>query len=73
MVTETQPENDVMDAHREQMEARKRIEKVKALPLINADNTDLKTGERASPRMNTDERGSSGKQNLPLITLITLI
>jgi hypothetical protein len=29
MVTEIQPENEVMDAHREEMEKRKRIEKAK--------------------------------------------
>jgi hypothetical protein len=58
MVTESENENDVMDANRKQMEARKRIEKVKGLPLMNTDDTDLKTGEKTSARVNTDERGS---------------
>ena len=53
MVTETQPENDVMDAHQQQMEKLKRIEKVKTLPLINTDDTDLKTGETG---LTTDTR-----------------
>jgi hypothetical protein len=60
MVTETQPENDVMDAHREQLEKRKRIEKVKTLPLISTDDTDLKTEEKTSPRINTDQTDLSG-------------
>jgi hypothetical protein len=51
MVTETQPENDVMDAHKDRMEARKRIEKVRKQSL---------------PRIDADERGSEN-QNLPLI------
>jgi len=55
MVTEAETENDVMDANRKQMEARKRIEEVKTLPLINTDDADLKTGEKTSPRINTDE------------------
>ncbi len=46
MVTETQPENDLMDAHQQQMEKLKRIEKAKALPLITTENTDLKTGRK---------------------------
>ena len=65
MVTETQPENEVMDAHKERMEARKRIEKVKNLPLMRSENTDLKR-EQGLPRIDADERGSEGK-NLPLI------
>jgi hypothetical protein len=56
-----------MDAHRTQMEAQKRIEKVKTLPLMSTDDTDLKTGEQGLPRMNADERGSE-KQGLPLIS-----
>jgi hypothetical protein len=42
------------------MEARKRIEKVKTLPLMNTDDTDLKTGEKTSPRINTDQPDFSG-------------
>jgi hypothetical protein len=79
MVTEKPPEEA---ARREQMEARKRIEKIKALPLINTEDTDLRTGEQSLPRINTDDRGSEeqtsprintdqtdqiGEQNLPLI------
>jgi len=45
----------VMDANNKQLEARKRIEKVKTLPLMNADDADLKTAEKTSPRINTDE------------------
>ena len=66
MVTEAETENEAMDAHRKQMEARKRMEKVKTLPLMSTDDTDLKTGEQGLPRMNTDERGSE-KKNSPLI------
>jgi len=68
MVTEAENENDVMDANNKQLEARKRIEKVKTLPLMNTDDTNLKTAEktsllintdggseRTSPRINTDE------------------
>ena len=58
MVTETQPENDVMDAHKERMEARKRMEKVKSLPLTNADA--VKTGDKTSPLINTDDTDLSG-------------
>jgi hypothetical protein len=61
MVTETQHENDVMDAHKEQMEARKRIEKAKSLPLMNTDDTDLKPGEKTSPRINTDQTDQEGR------------
>jgi hypothetical protein len=55
MVTEGETENEAMDAQRRQMEAQKRIEKVKNLPLINTDDNDLRTGEKTSPRINTDE------------------
>jgi len=65
MVTEIQPENEVMIAHNEQMEKLKRIEKAKALPLIHTEHADLKR-EQALPRMDADERGSEEK-NLPLI------
>jgi len=54
MVTEAENENDVMDANRKQLEARKRIEKVKTLPLMNTDDTNLKTAEKTSLRINTD-------------------
>jgi hypothetical protein len=84
MVTEIQFENEVMDANRERMEARKRIEEIrkqglprndadergserKNLPRIHPENTDLKTGEKTSPRINTDEMDLVGKQNLPPI------
>src|SRR6266853_2626813 len=66
MVTEIQPEDDVMAEHKEQMEKLKRIEEATTLPRINTEDTDLKTGEKTLPRMNTDDRGSE-KQNLPLI------
>jgi len=65
MVTEIQPEEAAMDAHDEQMEKLKRIEKVKALPLITTENADLKTGE-GLPRMGTDEQTPQEK-TLPLI------
>ena len=67
MVTEIKPEKEVMDAHRERMEARKRIEKAKTLPLIKTEDTGLKTGEKTSPRINTDQTDQIGEQNLPLI------
>jgi len=54
MVTEAENENEVMEENRKQLEARKRIEKVKTLPLMNTDDTDLKTAEKTSPRINTD-------------------
>jgi hypothetical protein len=65
MVTETQPEEAAMDAHEEQMEKLKRIEKVKTLPVI-AEDAAVKTQEQGLPRINADERESEG-QNLPLI------
>ena len=46
MVTDMEPEDEAMITHNEQMEKRKRIEKVKNLPLMNTENTDLKTGEK---------------------------
>jgi hypothetical protein len=64
MVTEMQDEEDAMNAHQEQMEKQKRIEKAKALPLIATENTDLKTGE-GLPRIDADERRLEEK--LPLI------
>jgi hypothetical protein len=51
MVTEAETENDAMDAQRKQLEARKRIEKVRKQGL---------------PRIDADERGLK-KQDLPLI------
>jgi len=61
MVTDDmETENEAMITHNEQMEKRKRIEKVKNLPLINTDDTDLKTGEKTSLRINTDETDLSG-------------
>lgn len=75
MVTDMEPEDEAMITHNEQMEKRKRIEKVKNLPRIDADergseeknlplihteNTDLKTGEKTSPRINTDQTDLSG-------------
>ena len=65
MVTEIQPEDEVMIAHNQQMEKLKRIEKAKTLPLINTEDTDLKR-EQGLPRMDADERGSEN-QNLPPI------
>lgn len=65
MVTEIQPEEAAMDAHDEQMEKLKKIEKVKALPLITTENADLRTGEGLS-RIDADERRLE-KQNLPLM------
>ncbi|HEY2912809.1 MAG TPA: hypothetical protein VGK21_05580, partial [Candidatus Angelobacter sp.] len=65
MVTEIQPEEEATDAHDERIEKLKRIEKVKTLPLMNADDTDLKR-EQSLPRMDADERGLE-KQDLPLI------
>jgi len=79
MVTEIGDEDEVMAAHKEQMEKLKRIEKAKTLPLINPEDTDRrsgdreigasgdrKTGEQGLPRMDADDRGSE-KQNLPLM------
>jgi hypothetical protein len=82
MVTEIRQEDEVMAAHKEQMEKLKRIEKAKTLPrintdetdqdgkqglpLIHTDNTDLKTGEQSLPRMDADDRGPE-RQNVPLI------
>lgn len=67
MVTEIRPEDEVMNAHKEQMEKLKRIEKAKTLPLINTEETDEKAGEKTSPRINTDQTDQIGEQNLPLI------
>ncbi len=55
MVTEIRAENDVMDAHNEQMEKLKRIEKAKILPLMTTEQADLKT-EQGLPRMDADDR-----------------
>jgi len=58
-VTETQPENEVMDAHKERMEARKRIEEIRkqGLPRMDADE---RGPEKTSPRIDTDETDLSG-------------
>ena len=66
MVTEIRLETDVMNAHKEQMEKLKRIEKATNLPPIQTEDTDQKTGEQGLPRIDADERGS-GEQNLALI------
>jgi hypothetical protein len=60
MVREIRDEEEVMDAHQQQMEKLKRIEKAKSLPLVTTENTDLKTGEKTSPRINTDQTDLSG-------------
>jgi hypothetical protein len=59
MVTEAENENEVMDANNKQLEARKRIEKVRkqGLPRIDADE---RGSEKTSPRINTDETDLSG-------------
>jgi len=57
MVTDMEPEDEAMITHNEQMEKRKRIEKVKNLPRIDADE---RGSEKTSPRMNTDETDLSG-------------
>ncbi len=59
MVTETQPEDDVMAEYKERMEARKRIEEIRkqGLPRIDADE---RGPEKTSPRINTDETDLSG-------------
>ena len=66
MVTEIRQEDDVMAEHKERMEKLKRIEEAKTLPVINAEDSDRKTGKQDLPRIDADERGSE-KQNLPLI------
>jgi hypothetical protein len=68
MVTEIGDEDEVMAAHKEQMEKLKRIEKAKTLPAEDTDKRsgdrvigasgDRKTGEQGLPRMDADERGS---------------
>src|ERR1041385_8982708 len=70
MVREIRLEDDVMAAHKEQMEKLKRVEEglssqasVVREKLFNA--TDAKEN-RGLPRMDADERGSEGK-NLPVI------
>jgi len=66
MVTEIRQEDDVMAEHKERMEKLKRIEEAKTLPVINKEDTDLKTGKQGLPRIDADERGSE-KQDIPLI------
>jgi hypothetical protein len=67
MVTEIRQEDEVMAAHKEQMEKVKRIEKAKTLPVIKTEETDGKTGEQGLPRMDADQRGSE-RQGLPLMS-----
>jgi hypothetical protein len=55
MMTEIQPEDAAMEAHEEQIEKLKRIEKAKALPLIATEDTDLKGGEQTLPRISTGQ------------------
>ncbi len=58
MVTDDmETENEAMITHNEQMEKRKRIEKVKNLPRIDADE---RGSEKNSPRIDTDETDLSG-------------
>ncbi len=68
MVTDMEPEDEAMITHNEQMEKRKRIEKVKNLPLMNTENTDLKTGEKNLPLMNTENTDlKAGEKTSPRI------
>ncbi len=60
MVTEIRPEDDVIAEHKERMEKLKRIE-------------EAKTGEKTSPRINTDQTDQFGKENSPLIHTEKLI
>jgi hypothetical protein len=59
MVTEIRPEDDVMAEHKERMEKLKRIEEAKTLPVINSEETDLRSGDRvigaSGDRINTEE------------------
>jgi hypothetical protein len=66
MVTEIQPEDDVMAEHKEQMEKLKLIEKAKTLPVIKTEEADGKPGEQSLPRIDADDRGSE-PAGLPLI------
>lgn len=64
MVTEIRPEHEAMKAYNERMEKVKRIEeiqKAKALPLMSTEDTDLKTEEKTSPRINTDQTDQNGE------------
>jgi hypothetical protein len=66
MVTETQPENDVMDAHREQLQKLKRIEEIRkqSLPRIDADERGWE--EKNLPLMITEETDlRTGEQTAP--------
>jgi hypothetical protein len=73
MVREIRLEDDVMAAHKEQMEKLKRMEEaLSSQPSVVSENlftakdaTDAKEN-RGLPRMDADERGSEGK-NLPVI------
>jgi hypothetical protein len=67
MVTEIRLEDDVMAAHKEKMEKQKRIEEAKALPVINTEDTDKRSGDRKSnTEALTADEGGLGK-DLPLI------
>src|SRR6476646_3371198 len=75
MVTEIGDEDEVMAAHKEQMEKLKRIEKAKTLPVINTEDTDRRSGDRVigasgNRKSNTEaltaDEGGLGK-GLPLI------
>jgi hypothetical protein len=68
MVTEIRFEDDVMAAHKEQMEQQKRMEEAKNLPLIVTEDTDLQNGEQTLPRINTDNTDQSGIETSPLIS-----
>jgi hypothetical protein len=61
---------EVIQMERQRVEDEKRLEEIrKTLPMINANDTDRKTGEQDSPRMNADEHGSGiGEQGLPLMS-----
>jgi hypothetical protein len=72
MVTEIRPEDDVMAEHKERMEKLKRIEEAKTLPVINSEDTDLRSGDRvigaSGDRINTEETDMrTREQGLPRI------
>jgi hypothetical protein len=68
MVTEIQPEETATDAHDERIEKLKRIEKVKNPPLMNTEDTDLKTQEQTPPLINAESSAlKSQEQTPPLI------
>src|SRR6476646_974620 len=78
MVTEIGDEDEVMAAHKEQMEKLKRIEKAKTLPVINTEDSDKRSGDRVigasgdrksntEARLTADEGGLGPGKGLPLI------